>query len=145
MHVPFMQVDAPLRLPLLPSHDDAAKTVPSGYVAQAPLQTPVVPQLDAAIAWHLLAGLALPVGTGVQVPCFPATAHELQLLQLADPQQTPSVQCPLAQVVSALQEARQKVFSYSVTRSWVAGRLRDSRCDSFEIHRVPFDFSAGVQ
>jgi hypothetical protein len=69
--------------------------------APAPLQTPVVPQLDAGIAWHCPAGSAPPVRTGVQVPCFPATAHELQLPQLDDPQQTPSVQWPLAQLVSA--------------------------------------------
>jgi len=61
----------------------------------------VVPQLDAGIDWHWPAGSAPPLGTGVQVPCFPATAHELQLPQLVDPQQTPSVQCPLAQLLSA--------------------------------------------
>ena len=71
--------------------------------APAPLQTPVVLQLDAGIAWHWPAGSAPPLGTGVQVPCFPATAHELQLPQLDDPQQMPSVQWPLAQVVSAAQ------------------------------------------
>jgi len=60
-------------------------------------------QLDAGIVWHWPAGSAPPLGTGVQVPCFPATAHELQLPQLDDPQQMPSVQWPLAQVVSAAQ------------------------------------------
>jgi len=73
--------------------------------APAPLQTPVVPQLDAGIALHWPAGSAPPLGTGVQVPCFPATAHELQLPQLDDPQQTPSVQCPPAQVLSPVQAA----------------------------------------
>jgi len=63
-------------------------------VAQAPvpLQTPVVPQLDAGVALHCPAGSAPPLATGLQVPCFPATAHELQLPQMDDPQQTPSVQ-----------------------------------------------------
>ena len=60
--------------------------------ALAPLQTPVVPQLEAGIAWHFPAGSAAPLGTGLQVPSFPATAHELQLPQLDAPQQTPSVQ-----------------------------------------------------
>jgi len=68
--------------------------------APAPLQTPVVPQLDAGIGLHWPAGSAPPLGTRVQVPCFPATAQELQLPQLDDPQQTPSVQWPLAQVLS---------------------------------------------
>jgi len=71
--------------------------------APAPLQTPVVPQLEAGIAWQFAAGSAPPLGTGVQVPCLPATAHELQLPQLDDPQQTPSVQWPLAQALSAVQ------------------------------------------
>ena len=104
MHFPFMHVAAPLMLPLLPSHDAAAQAVPSGYVVQAPapLQTPVVPQLEAGIALHCPAGSAPPLGTGLQVPCFPSTAHELQLPQLDDPQQTPSVQWPLAQVLSAV-------------------------------------------
>ncbi len=73
--------------------------------APAPLQTPVVPQLDAGIDLHWPAGSAPPLGTGVQVPCFPATAHELQLPQLDEPQQTPSVQWPLPQALSALQAA----------------------------------------
>jgi len=34
---------------------------------------------------------------------LPATAHELQLPQLDEPQQTPSVQWPLAQLASAVQ------------------------------------------
>ena len=63
----------------------------------------MVSQLEAGVAWHWPAGSAPPLGTGAQVPCFPATAHELQLGQLADPQQTPSVQWPLAQVASAVQ------------------------------------------
>jgi hypothetical protein len=71
--------------------------------APAPLQTPVVPQLEAGIAWQFAAGSVPPLGTGMQVPCFPATAQELQLPQLDDSQQTPSVQWPLAQVVSAAQ------------------------------------------
>ena len=73
--------------------------------APAPLQTPVVPQLEAGIAWQFPAGSAPPLRTGVQVPCLPATAQELQLPQLDAPQQTPSVQWPLAQVVSAVQAA----------------------------------------
>jgi hypothetical protein len=71
--------------------------------APAPLQTPVVLQLEAGIAWHWPAGSAPPLGTGLQVPCFPATAHELQLPQLDDSQQTPSAQWPLAQVLSVVQ------------------------------------------
>jgi hypothetical protein len=88
--------------------------------APAPLQTPVVPQLDAGIPWHWPAGSAPPLETGVQLPCFPGTAHELQLPQLDDPQQTPSVQWPLAQVVSAvhavpLGERLVQVFDWQVS------------------------------
>jgi hypothetical protein len=37
----------------------------------------------------------VPSAVGEQVPCFPATAHDWQAPQDADPQQNPSVQKPL--------------------------------------------------
>ena len=46
-----------------------------------------------------------PGGTGWQVPCLPATAHELQPPQLAEAQQNPSVQLPLKHSVPATQAA----------------------------------------
>ena len=52
----------------------------------------MVPQLVAAMATQTAAGSAAPAATGVQVPCLPAIAHDLQLPQEAEPQQKPSVQ-----------------------------------------------------
>jgi hypothetical protein len=57
-----------------------------------PSQTPVVPQLAAPMSTQTATGSAPPAGTGVQVPCFPVTAQELQLAQGPLTQQTPSVQ-----------------------------------------------------
>jgi hypothetical protein len=64
-----------------------------------------VPQLEAAMATQTAAGSAAPAGSGAQAPCLPAIAHELQLPHEADPQQTPSVQCPLMQVAAVRQAA----------------------------------------
>ena len=108
MHTPMaVQVEADFILPLLPSQLAGAQTVPAGVVAQAPRpsQTPVVPQLEAAMATQTAAGSAAPAATGVQVPCLPTIAHELQLPHDADPQQTPSVQWPLIQVALPAQAA----------------------------------------
>src|SRR5262245_58665643 len=51
------------------------------------------------------AGSTPPAATGWQVPCRPATAHELQEVQLAAAQQNPSVQLPLKHSVAAVQAA----------------------------------------
>jgi hypothetical protein len=67
-----------------------------------PSQLPVVPQLDAGIIAQSPFG-SWSIGTGRQVPCMPATAHELQLPQLLDAQQKPSVQLPLKHSVPATQ------------------------------------------
>ena len=45
----------------------------------------------------------VPSAIGEQVPCLPATAHELQLPHDADPQQKPSVQWPLMHSASVAQ------------------------------------------
>ena len=80
--------------------------VPTGCVSHCPLpsHTPVVPHVDAAMLMQSLLG-SWPVGTGWQVPCLVATAHELQLVQLAEAQQKPSVQLPLKHSVPATQAA----------------------------------------
>ncbi len=57
------------------------------------------------MATHSAAGSATPAATAVQVPSFPAIAHEPQLPHDADPQQNPSVQCPLVQVALFVQAA----------------------------------------
>ena len=57
-----------------------------------PSQTPVVPQLAAPMSTQTVSGSAPPAATGVQLPCFPLTAQELQLAQGPLAQQTPSVQ-----------------------------------------------------
>ena len=61
-------------------------------------------QLDAGKLMHSPFGSS-PAGTGWQVPCLVATAHELQLAQLADAQQKPSVQLPLKHSGPATQAA----------------------------------------
>jgi len=61
-------------------------------------------QLDAGMAMQSPLGSS-PASTGWQVPGFPATAHELQLPQVADAQQKPSVQLPLKHSVPATQAA----------------------------------------
>ena len=72
-------------------------TVPAGCSAQAPLpsQVPSVPQVEAAMARHSAFGSAPPSGMAVQAPSASLTAHEVQMGQLALPQQTPSTQWPL--------------------------------------------------
>jgi hypothetical protein len=53
-------------------------------------------QVDAArnrsLPSQLAAAQTVPSPVGEQVPCFPATAHDRQLPQVAEPQQKPSVQ-----------------------------------------------------
>jgi hypothetical protein len=44
-----------------------------------------------------------PAGTGWQVPSVPRTLHDRQFPQLADAQQTPSMQLPLSHSVPAMQ------------------------------------------
>jgi len=51
------------------------------------------------------AGSGVPAASGVHAPWLPATAHELQLPQLADAQQYPSVQWVLMHTVPDVQAA----------------------------------------
>ena len=50
---------------------------------------------------HIAWPHTVPSPLGLQVPCLPGTAHERQLGHIADPQQNPSVQCPLRHSVAA--------------------------------------------
>jgi hypothetical protein len=88
-------------------HIAPPQPVPTGYLAHcpAPLQVPVVPQVDAGMVMQTPTGSTPPAGTGRQLPCWPVTAHELQLVQLADAQQNPSVQLPVKHSGPAAQEA----------------------------------------
>jgi hypothetical protein len=60
--------------------------------APAPLQVPVLPQV--APVGHPPCGSGALLATLAQVP-LPLMAHDWQVPQLADPQQTPSVQKPV--------------------------------------------------
>ena len=82
------------------------QVVPAGYVAHcpAPSQLPVVMQVDAGRLMQSPLGSS-PTGTGWQVPCLLATAHEVQGPQVTDAQQKPSVQLPLKHSVPATQAA----------------------------------------
>jgi hypothetical protein len=62
-----------------PSHEEIVSIVPSQLIAGQPLASSVDP-----------------AGSGPQLPCMPAIAHDLQAPQLATAQQTPLVQKPLA-------------------------------------------------
>jgi hypothetical protein len=79
--------------------------VPAGWLAHwpLPLHMPVVPQVVEAVATHTPAGSSPPAGTARQVPACPTTAHEEQLGQVLDPQQTPSTQWPLLHSAPATQ------------------------------------------
>jgi len=85
---------------------DGMQVMPTGWVSHCPppSQAPVVPQVDAGIIMQSPLG-SWPTGTGLHVPCMVATAHELQLVQLAEAQQKPSVQLPLKHSVPATQAA----------------------------------------
>ena len=55
------------------------------------------------MARQVASGSLPPSGTGWQLPAIPATAHEVQLGQVDEPQHTCSTQWPLMQSVSAPQ------------------------------------------
>jgi hypothetical protein len=70
------------------------------------LQVPSVPQVEAAVIAHCVAGVgAWPVATGEQVPIEPVRAHDMQVPAQALLQQTPWAQNPDAQAVPAVQAA----------------------------------------
>jgi hypothetical protein len=71
---------------------------------RTPLHTPVVPQVDAAVAAHSLSG-SCPAGTAAQEPTEPTRLHRSQVAVHALLQQTPSVQKPLAHSVPETQAA----------------------------------------
>jgi hypothetical protein len=86
---------------------DGMQVVPTAYVAHAPApsQTPVVPQVEAAMFMQTPAGSLPPAGTGLHVPCWPARAQVAQLPQPASLQQNPSVQLALKHSAPAAQAA----------------------------------------
>jgi hypothetical protein len=60
-----------------PEHVAGTHVVPEAYSRQppAPLHDPSVPQVVAPLSVHWFSGSA-PIGTGVQVPRFPVSAHD---------------------------------------------------------------------
>jgi hypothetical protein len=52
---------------------------------------------------HMLAGTAVPLASGVQVPAWPLMLHDAQVPQVALPQQTPSVHAPLRHSAAVVQ------------------------------------------
>jgi len=85
-----------------------------------PLQTPIVPQVEAAVMVQPPAGSGVPAASGAQVPAVPGSAQELQAPQEAAPQHTPLTQWvlmqspPVAQArpfgLSAVQEPERQTF-----------------------------------
>jgi hypothetical protein len=67
-------------------HDDCAPAA----------QTPLPSHIDGAAMFclplHICGPHTVPAAAGAQLPAEPATAHEVQIGQLATPQQTPSTQ-----------------------------------------------------
>jgi hypothetical protein len=86
-------------------HVCAPQGVPAGWKAHwpLPLHRPFIPQVVEPVVMQTAAGSSPFAGTGWQVPALPATAHDRQLGQLADPQQTPSTQLPLVHSAPATQ------------------------------------------
>jgi hypothetical protein len=81
------------------------QAVPRGYCWQTPaVQSPLVPQVPVGWIAQISAGSGMLVGTFVQVPRDPASAHDLQTSLQAVAQQTPWAQTPDAH--SALSEQR---------------------------------------
>jgi len=85
----------------------ALHTVVAGHHWQppAPLHKLSWPPVDCAWApaVQIPLGSTLPAGSAVQVPCAPPTPQLMHDPQLANPQQKPSVQWPVAHWSSAVQ------------------------------------------
>lgn len=87
-----------------PEQEATAQVVPSGcsWQDRAPLQAPVVPQVDAEVVGHSSWG-SVPVGIGSQNPARPARWQASHTPAHADAQQTPSAQKPEAHSEAAAQ------------------------------------------
>jgi hypothetical protein len=87
-----------------PTQVEAAQVVPLGYSwhAPLPLQTPLVPQLEAPWSMHWFSG-SCPTGMFVQVPSVAASAHDVQVPVQLELQQTPCWHDPEAHSVPAPQ------------------------------------------
>ena len=82
----------------------ATHCVPAAYRRQAPmpLQVPSLPQPAAPASVHWFSGSA-PLGTLVQVPSVPATAHDRHVPVQAPMQQKPCSQKPVLHWAGAVQ------------------------------------------
>lgn len=82
------QVDRPVKVDVM--HVGSLQLVPEPYLWQAPAaHLPLVPQLAAPWSTQVLWGSVDPVGTFVQAPAVPGSAHDLQALLQVVAQQTP--------------------------------------------------------
>lgn len=80
-----------------PTQVPAAHCVPAAQNRQAPvpLHVPSVPQVLPTVVAHWVAGVgAVPLGTLLQVPTLPVSAHDLHVPVQALLQQTPCAQKP---------------------------------------------------
>jgi hypothetical protein len=68
-----------------------------------PSHVPVVPHVEAVMGMHIASGSLPPGTTSTHAPPLPGTAHDVQLGQLGEPQQTCSTQWPLTQSVPIVQ------------------------------------------
>ena len=86
-------------------HVESLHAVPGLYVWQAPpWHRPFVPQAGAPRSMHLSAGSGASLGTFVQVPSVPPSAHDVHAPAQAVSQQTPCAQKPVAHSVPAEHE-----------------------------------------
>jgi hypothetical protein len=83
----------------------APQVVPAACLRQAPApsQTPSSPQVLGCVAVQRPRGSAMPAVTLLHTPAAPGRLQAWQVPQLADSQQTPSVQKPLAHSLPAVQ------------------------------------------
>jgi hypothetical protein len=87
------QLEAGVKVVPLLGQVAPAHGVPCTYFWQAPAwHLPLVPQLGPPWSVHDSAGSGIPVGTAVQLPRLPDSAHDSQALAQADTQQTPCAQ-----------------------------------------------------
>jgi hypothetical protein len=100
----------------------AAQGVPCKYFWQPPSpHIPFVPHVDVDCATHVPEGSGAPVGTSMQSPIVPATAHDRHVPVQAVPQQTPWAQKPETHSPSLEQEAPIAFLPHELWASHVFG------------------------
>ena len=87
----------PIAVYVAPLHEATPQLVLVGACRQAPLPSHVPMKPHGVFPVQPPCGSTSPAGTGRHVPARPVTAHDWQLPQLGDEQQTPSTQLLLSQ------------------------------------------------